>query len=41
MHGHTHEHDHGHAHEHPHLLAVTEVDERVAAKESRVRAWLR
>ncbi len=36
-HGHTHEHGHGHAHEHPHLLAVSEVDERVAAKEGRVR----
>jgi nickel/cobalt exporter len=36
-HGHSHEHEHGHAHEHPHLLSVTEVDERAAVKESRVR----
>jgi nickel/cobalt exporter len=42
-HDHSHDHDHGHTHEHdhahepPHLLAVTEVDERVAAKENRVR----
>jgi len=40
-HGHhrerTHEHDHDHAHDHPHLLSVTEVDERVAAREGRVR----
>ncbi len=34
-HGHTHGHDH--AHEPPHLLAVSDVDERVAAKEGRVR----
>jgi ABC-type nickel/cobalt efflux system permease component RcnA len=36
-HDHGHDHDHGHTHEHPHLLSVTEVDERVAVKEGRVR----
>jgi nickel/cobalt exporter len=38
-HGHTdehrHGHDHDHTHEHPHLLSASEVDQRVAVKESR------
>jgi ABC-type nickel/cobalt efflux system permease component RcnA len=38
-HRHTHDHDHGQAYEHPHphLPSVTEADERVAAREGRVR----
>lgn len=36
-HSHAHTHEHDHAHEHPHLLSVTEVDERVATKEDRIR----
>jgi nickel/cobalt transporter (NicO) family protein len=36
-HGHTHQHDHDHTHEHPHLLSASEVDERIAAEEGRVR----
>jgi nickel/cobalt exporter len=38
-HRHTHDHDHDQAYEHPHphLPSVTEADERVAAREGRVR----
>jgi len=35
-HDHEHGHSHPHPHEHPHLLSASEVDERVAAKESRL-----
>jgi ABC-type nickel/cobalt efflux system permease component RcnA len=35
-HGHTDPHDHDHEHEHPYLLSAPEVDERIAAEESRL-----
>jgi nickel/cobalt transporter (NicO) family protein len=36
QHDHEHGHAHPHSHDHPHLLSVTEADERIAAKESRL-----